>query len=192
MLGVDTLALSAHKVGGPAGAGALWLRPGAPLKPIQVGGGQERSLRSGTENLIGIAGFGAAAEAAVRDLDKFAELAKLRDRLESTLKKTAGSRSLAKMSPRLANTSCFALAGFASETQVIAMDLAGVAISSGAACSSGKVKSSGVLSAMGVDDALASSAIRISLGWNSVSADIDAILEAWLAAARRTVLKESA
>lgn len=184
MLGVDTLALSAHKCGGPQGVGALWIRAGAPVKPILVGGGQERSVRSGTENLSGIAGFGAAAKAAVAELDAFAELASLRDLMETRLK-AEGAVIMGEQAPRLANTSCFARKGFRSETQVMAMDLAGVCVSSGSACSSGKVKRSLVLGAMGVDEALLDSAIRVSFGWNSRPEDFEALVEAWIAAAGR-------
>lgn len=192
LLGVDYLALSAHKVGGPQGAGALWVRSGAPLKPVLFGGGQERSLRSGTENLSGIAGFGAAAEAGVRDIGKLHGLAAARDRLEARLKSEAGVTVFGEGAERLAQTSNFAIAGFRAETQVMAMDLGGVAVSSGSACSSGKVKRSLVLSAMGVDDTLSASAIRTSYGWQSVVEDFDRTADVWLEAARRTVLKERA
>jgi len=192
MLGVDTLALSAHKCGGPQGVGALWIRAGAPVKPILMGGGQERSVRSGTENLSGIAGFGAAAEVSVAGLSTFGRLAAGRDAMEDRLISEAGVTVFGKAVPRLANTSCFGIPGFRAETQVMAMDLAGVAVSSGSACSSGKVKRSLVLGAMGVDDTLAECAIRTSFGWNSAATDFTGVAEAWLQAARRTVLKESA
>ena len=192
MLGVDYLALSAHKVGGPQGVGALWYRPGAPLKPVLVGGGQERSIRSGTENLIGISGFGAAVEAGQRDLDAYGALASLRDAMEARLTSEAGIEVMGQGAARLAGTSCFAKPGFRSETQVMAMDLAGVAVSAGAACSSGKVKRSLVLAAMGHDDHLAECAIRTSFGWKTQPGDFDAVADAWLTAARRTVLKETA
>jgi cysteine desulfurase len=192
LLGADYVALSAHKIGGPQGVGALWHRAGAPLKALQYGGGQERGLRSGTENVAGIAGFGAAAEAAVRDLPKYAMLAKHRDVMEARLKAEGGVSVMGEGSPRLAGTSNFARAGFRAETQVMAMDLAGVCISAGSACSSGKVKRSLVLMAMGADDALAEAAIRISFGWDTKPEDFSRVAEAWLEAARRTVLKESA
>lgn len=192
LLGADFLALSAHKIGGPQGVGALWHRAGAPLKAIQHGGGQERGLRSGTENVAGIAGFGAAAEAAVRDLPKYAILSKYRDAMEARLKAEGGVTVIGEGSPRLAGTSNFARPGFRAETQVMAMDLAGVCISAGSACSSGKVKRSLVLMAMGADDALAESAIRTSFGWNSQPEDFERVADAWLEAARRTVLKETA
>lgn len=187
LLGVDYLALSAHKVGGPQGVGALWVRSGAPLKPVLFGGGQERSLRSGTENLSGIAGFGAAAEAGVRDIAKLQALAPLRDAMEATLAAELDVKVFGRDAERLPQTSNFAIPGFRAETQVMAMDLAGVAVSSGSACSSGKVKRSLVLSAMGVEDDLSESAIRVSFGWNSKPADFDNVAEAWLKAARRAV-----
>ncbi|MCR9080330.1 MAG: cysteine desulfurase [Hyphomonadaceae bacterium] len=187
LLGVDYLALSAHKVGGPQGVGALWVRSGAPLKPVLFGGGQERSLRSGTENLSGIAGFGAATEAAIRDMSKLQALSSLRDAMEAKLVQEAGVTVFGKGVDRLPQTSNFAIAGFRAETQVMAMDLAGVAVSSGSACSSGKVKRSLVLSAMGVSDDLSESAIRVSFGWDSKAEDFHAVAEAWLAAAKRAL-----
>jgi cysteine desulfurase len=192
LLGADFVALSAHKIGGPQGVGALWHRAGAPLKALQYGGGQERGLRSGTENVAGIAGFGAAAEAAVRDLPKYATLAVHRDAMEARLKAEGGVTVIGEDSPRLAGTSNFARPGFRAETQVMALDLAGVCVSAGSACSSGKVKRSLVLMAMGADDALAESAIRTSFGWYTKPEDFERVADAWLEAARRTVLKETA
>lgn len=179
-LGIDLMTVSSHKLGGPAGVGALILRQGLELMPLVVGGGQERRRRGGTENLIGIAGFGAAAAQAADDIADQPRLAALRDRIE------AGVRALAPMArffgdqaTRLANTTCLTMPGVASEIQVMALDLAGVAVSAGAACSSGKVAASHVLRAMGVAEAEASTAIRVSLGWRSTSADADAFLLAW-------------
>lgn len=192
LLGVDYLALSAHKAGGPQGVGALWHRPGAPLKPVLQGGGQERSLRSGTENVAGIAGFGAAAQAAMADLPAYQALAASRDGLEARLVEEGGVVPIGVEAPRLAGVSCFAREGFKAETQVMALDLAGIAVSSGAACSSGKVRRSVVLQAMGVADALADCAVRTSFGWRSAPTDFEQVADAWLQAARRTVLKESA
>lgn len=192
LLGVDYLALSAHKAGGPQGVGALWLRSGAPLLPILFGGGQERSMRSGTENLSGIAGFGAAADAAVAALPKMEALAVYRDTMEQRLISKAGVTVFGKGVPRLPNTSNFAYAGFRAETQVMAMDLAGVAVSSGSACSSGKVKRSLVLSAMGASDTLAESAIRTSYGWRTEVSDLDRTADAWLEILHRRKLKETA
>ncbi len=187
LLGVDYLALSAHKVGGPQGVGALWVRSGAPLKPVLFGGGQERSLRSGTENLSGIAGFGAAAEAGVRDIAKLQALAPLRNAMEAKLVAELDIRVFGRDVERLPQTSNFAIRGFRAETQVMAMDLADVAVSSGSACSSGKVKRSLVLSAMGVEDDLSESAIRVSFGWNTKPSDFDGVADAWIAAAKRAV-----
>ncbi len=185
LLAVDYLALSAHKVGGPQGVGALWVRSGAPLKPILFGGGQERSLRSGTENLSGIAGFGAATEAAIRDMPQLQALATKRDAMEQRLITEAGATVFGASAERLSQTSNFAISGFRAETQIMALDLAGVAVSSGAACSSGKVKRSVVLSAMGIDDDLAESAIRASFGWQSSLDDFESVADAWLAALQR-------
>ena len=192
LLGADYLVLSGHKAGGPQGAGALWMRSGAPLMPLIQGGGQERSLRSGTENLSGIAGFGAAAEAAVRDLDQMQTVSEWRDSMEDRLISEAGVTVFGKHQPRLPNTSNFAFEGFRAETQVMAMDLAGVCVSSGSACSSGKVKRSLVLSAMGASDALAECAIRTSYGWRSTSQDVEGTADAWLEAVERRKTKETA
>jgi cysteine desulfurase len=192
LLGADFIALSAHKIGGPQGVGALWHRAGAPLKAVQYGGGQERGLRSGTENVAGIAGFGAAAQAAVGDLPKYGALAKHRDAMEARLKAEGGVTVIGEGARRLAGTSNFARPGFRAETQVMAMDLAGVCVSAGSACSSGKVKRSLVLLAMGADDALAESAIRTSFGWDTRPEDFERVADAWLEAARRTVLKVTA
>lgn len=187
LLGVDYLALSAHKVGGPQGVGALWVRSGAPLKPVLFGGGQERSLRSGTENLSGIAGFGAATGAAIRDMPTLQALSVRRDAMEAKLVSEAGVTVFGANVERLPQTSNFAIPGFRAETQVMAMDLAGVAVSSGSACSSGKVKRSLVLSAMAVSDDLSESAIRVSFGWDTKAKDFDAVAEAWLSAAKRAL-----
>jgi cysteine desulfurase len=180
MFGVDLMSVSAHKIGGPAGIGALIVRDGLDLAPLMVGGGQERRRRGGTENLTGIAGFAAAADAAASDIADQARLAVLRDRLE------AGARALVPAmrvfgvsATRLGNTSCLSMPDVSSEVQVMALDLAGVAVSAGAACSSGKVAASHVLRAMGVPEAEAATAIRVSLGWQSKAADIDRFLQAW-------------
>jgi cysteine desulfurase len=171
------LILSSHKIGGPPGAGALVLAPGAPFVTSRFGGGQERGRRPGTENAPSIAGFGVAAEIAARDQTRAAErLSALRDRFEARLPNDAVV--FGRNASRLPNTSNFALPGVNAETAVIAMDLAGVAISSGAACSSGKVRSSRVLAAMGVRPDLARSALRVSFGWNSAESDVDAALAA--------------
>ncbi len=173
------ISLSAHKLGGPPGVGALILAGDLDIAPVLHGGGQERGRRAGTENLPGIAGFGAAAQAARAGLDKAAALADLRDEMERQLRHLAPEiRIFAEAAPRLANTCCFAAPGLAAETQVMALDLAGVAVSAGSACSSGKVAPSHVLAAMGAG-AAAASAIRVSLGWNSEVGDIEHFLRAW-------------
>jgi cysteine desulfurase len=179
-LGADMLSLSAHKIGGPKGVGALVLGNGASVEPLIKGGGQERRRRAGTENVTGIIGFGVAAELASADLAKTAAIAALRDELE------AGARAIApdvvvlsSRVPRLPNTACIAVLGVKAETLVIGLDLAGVAVSSGSACSSGKVEASHVLSAMGVPEEVAQGAIRISLGFATKRADIENFLKAF-------------
>jgi len=165
----DTLSLSAHKIGGPQGVGALIAGPRARLTRRLHGGGQERGLRSGTENVPGIAGFGAAARVAFAGLPLMASQASWRDGLEADLI-AAGAEVLGAVAPRLPQTLCVAIPGQASELQVIALDLAGVMVSAGAACSSGKVKASRVVAAMGRPD-LAPFSLRISGGWASTAAD---------------------
>lgn len=185
-LGVDFLSLSAHKIGGPKGVGALVIREGEQLTPLFGGGGQERRRRAGTENVIGIAGFGAAAEAAARDLPGLGHMAEMRDHLEREVKRvTPDAVIIAQDSPRLPNTSCIALPGRKSETLVIALDLAGIAVSAGSACSSGKVARSHVLDAMRLNEEIVSSAIRVSLGWSTTEQDIEAFLAAWALIAAR-------
>ena len=184
-LGVDFLSLSAHKIGGPQGVGALALRAGLAVTPQHLGGGQERGRRAGTENGPGIAGFGVAAESAADGLADFARLAELRDRLEAELV-ARGARVFSRAAPRLANTSSIAMPGVAAETQIMALDLAGIAVSAGAACSSGKVRPSHVLGAMGASEAEASSAIRVSLGWETKPRDVERLIEAWSALRART------
>ncbi|MCC8427889.1 cysteine desulfurase family protein [Reyranella aquatilis] len=175
-LGVDYLSVSAHKLGGPTGVGALIVRKAAPLVPDRRGGGQESNRRAGTENVAGIAGFAAAAQASGRVLD----VVEMRDRLELALVQTArDARIYGANAPRLGNTTCISMPGVPAETQVMALDLAGVCISAGAACSSGKVQQSPVLTAMGVPAAEAASAIRVSLGWNSEAGDIERLITAW-------------
>ena len=179
-LDADLMTLSAHKLGGPPGVGALLARPELPLAALQRGGGQERRRRAGTENLAGIAGFGAAAETALEDLAEAQRLGELRDHFEHEIKSLApGLQVFGGAAPRLPNTSCIAVAGLPAETQIMALDLAGVAVSSGAACSSGKVQPSHVLSAMGVAPELAAGAIRVSLGWASTAEDVARLLAAW-------------
>ncbi len=183
LLGVDYLSMSAHKTGGPQGVGAMWLRAGAPLLPQQIGGGQEKSIRSGTENLIGIAGFGAAVAASDPHADG-ARIRLIRDAFENAIAETQ-SVIFGQSQTRLPGTCCFALDGFKGETQVMALDLAGFAVSSGSACSSGKVKTSSVLTAMGVEEKLAKCALRVSFGWSSELKDAIALANAWKTAAKR-------
>jgi cysteine desulfurase len=175
-LGADTLSISAHKIGGPQGVGALTFGPRATLSRRQHGGGQERGRRGGTENVPGIASFGAAA-AVASDLQGQAAG---RDAAAERLK-AAGAVVMGEAAPRLPNTLCIATPGFPSDVQVMGLDLAGVMISAGSACSSGKVKASPVLEAMGQGD-LAGCAIRVSGGWNTTQADWDRFVEAWTAA----------
>ena len=189
-LGVDYLSLSAHKLGGPKGVGALIVRDGTPLPAYIAGGGQERRRRAGTENVPAIAGFGAAARAAVGDLATMDRVRALRDRVELEVKAvTPTAVVIGAEADRLPNTTSIALPGASAETLVIALDLAGVAVSAGAACSSGKVGASRVLEAMGLAPALARAAIRVSLGWGSTEADVAAFAAAWahVAARRRAV-----
>lgn len=176
---VDLLTLSAHKIGGPQGVGALVVRPGVPLAPLLRGGGQERRRRAGTENVAGIAGFGAAAAAARQGLADYAGIARLRDRIEAAAGGVPGTVVFGAGAPRVANTSCVALPGVPAESQLMALDLAGIAVSTGAACSSGTVRVSHVLTAMGADPALARCAIRVSLGWTTTEAEADRFIEAW-------------
>lgn len=186
-LGVDLLTLSAHKLGGPAGVGALILAEGLEPESLIRGGGQEKRKRAGTENLLGIVGFGAAARLAHDELPNAAALASLRDRLErEALAGAPQARIMGAGAARVPNTSCLVLPGLPGETQVMALDLAGVAVSAGSACSSGKVKPSHVLAAMGADANTAASAIRVSLGWTSDDEAVDRFLTAWFTLARRS------
>jgi cysteine desulfurase len=182
-LGADLMSLSSHKLGGPQGAGALLRRDGIHIaEPLIRGGGQERNLRGGTENVAAIAGFGAAAEAAgrARQADGL-RMAALRDRFETALKgQTPAAVIFGANAARLPNTSLFAVPGLKAETAIISFDLNGIAVSSGAACSSGKVQISSVLTAMAVEPDLARGAIRVSLGWTTTEADIDLLLNAWM------------
>ncbi|MGH7098743.1 MAG: cysteine desulfurase family protein [Stellaceae bacterium] len=185
-LGADLLTLSAHKLGGPPGVGALVIRQGLDLAPLLRGGGQERGRRAGTENLPGIAGFGAAAQAALAQMPVWEHVRGLRQALESAVIGAAPEAVVnAAAAPRLPNTAAIAMPGTPAETQVIALDLDGVMVSAGAACSSGKVRTSHVLEAMGAGSELAGSTIRVSLGWETGEADIARFLDAWTALYRR-------
>jgi cysteine desulfurase len=187
-LGIDIGIVSAHKLGGPKGVGALVLRRGLDIVPGIRGGGQESGRRAGTENVIGIAGFGAAAEAAARDLAAglWDEVGRLRNILESALSAAAnGTIFVGNGSPRLPNTLCLATPGWKAETQVLQMDLAGFAVSAGSACSSGKLRPSRVLHAMGLGEAAAAGAIRVSLGPGLGEDDVLRFAEAWLVRHRK-------
>jgi len=178
--GADTLALSGHKLGAPAGIGALVCAPGVDPVPLATGGGQEMRRRAGTENLAGIAGFGAAARAARDGLADSPAVARLRDWLESAIIPIyTGTTVFGRAAPRLPNTAAFAVPGTLAETIVMALDLEGIAVSSGAACSSGKVSASAVLAAMGVPDGLARGAVRVSLGRTTTEAEVARFVAAW-------------
>ncbi|MFZ3238338.1 MAG: cysteine desulfurase family protein [Stellaceae bacterium] len=185
-IGADLLTLSAHKLGGPPGVGALVLSGGIDLLPLQRGGGQERGRRAGTENVPGIAGFAAAAEAAAAGLADYERVRRLRDALEAQIAALAPDAVVIGADVRrLPNTSAIAMPGTPAETQVIAFDLDGVMVSAGAACSSGKVGPSHVLAAMGVAPEIAASTVRVSLGWSTTQAEIDRFLQSWSALYRR-------
>jgi len=180
-LGADLVSLSAHKIGGPKGVGALVLGEGlGGLEPLLRGGGQELSRRAGTENVAGIAAFGAASKAAMAALaGDAARVEGLRRKLEQGLRQTPGVIVFSEATRRLPNTTLFTVPGLKAETAVIGFDLAGIAVSSGSACSSGKVQPSHVLEAMGFGHEIAQGAVRISLGWSTSVADVDCCLEAW-------------
>lgn len=183
LLEADLISVSAHKIGGPQGAGALILKDTSIIlrDPLVAGGGQELKRRGGTENVIGIIGFGAAAKLTYETMAQDQKnMAELRDELESGLLKISPDAVIFGLdAKRLPNVCCFAVPGFSAETQVIQMDLAQVSISSGSACSSGKVEQSHVLKAMGVADGLSFAALRISLGTSSRKSDVDGFLIAW-------------
>ncbi|MEJ8560759.1 aminotransferase class V-fold PLP-dependent enzyme [Yoonia sp. GPGPB17] len=180
--GVGMVFLSAHKFGGPKGVGALIFPQGTDVAVQIKGGGQEMGRRSGTENVVAIAGMGAAAAAAQADLaaGKWDRIEKLRNILETAIEAAEKSTIfVGKGVKRLPNTSCFASPGWKGETQVMAMDLAGFAVSAGSACSSGKVKTSRVLQALGLEDEVASSAIRVSLGIETTEDEVMRFVQAW-------------
>ncbi len=186
-LGADLLTLSAHKLGGPQGVGALVASPALALRPLVSGGGQEQGRRAGTENVAGIVGFGLAARHAAARAGVDAPVAALRDEAERRLRAIApDARIFGASVPRIANTLCISMPRVPAATQVMALDLAGVMVSAGAACSSGKLRRSPVLEAMGVAPEDADCAIRISLGWSTPAADIDHLVEAWGALYART------
>jgi cysteine desulfurase len=187
LLGVDFMTLSAHKLGGPPGVGALALGAGIEPMALHHGGAQERRWRPGTENLPGIVGFARACELAAADTDWQRRVGALRDRLEAAIGAIApGARVLGAGAPRLANTACLTMPGVSNQIQLIEFDLAGVAVSAGSACSSGKVGPSHVLAAMGIAAEEAQTAIRVSLGWASSEADVDRFVVAWARLYERT------
>jgi cysteine desulfurase len=180
-LKADLVTLSAHKIGGPKGVGAVVLSEGVlGFEPLLRGGGQELGRRAGTENVAGIAGLSAAVKVAMGALaDDTVRLEGLRNRLEQGLRQTPGMIVFSEQARRLPNTTLFTVSGLKAETAVIGFDLADIAVSSGSACSSGKVQPSHVLGAMGFGPEIAQGAVRLSLGWSTLSADIDRCLEAW-------------
>lgn len=181
--GADMAIVSAHKLGGPKGVGALIVKRGTDIEARIKGGGQEMGRRSGTENVIGIAGFAAAATSAQKDLETgtWSKVEKLRKILENTIAESANKTIfVGKDANRLPNTSCFVTPGWKGETQVMVMDLAGFAVSAGSACSSGKVKTSAALAAMGFDRDHAGCALRVSLGPLTSEDEVRAFAQAWL------------
>lgn len=177
----DYMTLSGHKLGGTQGAGALVIREGVPFAPQILGGGQQKGLRAGTENLSGIAAFGAAAKAVLNDGEERSRIAAIRDGFEKSLKAAIpGTVVFGEKAQRLSNTSNVAIPGLTGENIVIALDLDGVLVSSGSSCSSGKITPSHVLSAMGVAENLAGASLRVSFGWNSTQADADAVIASLL------------
>ena len=184
MSGADLMAVTAHKFGGPIGVGALIAGPSLPLHPVMRGGGHEQNRRAGTHNVPAIAGLGVACELAPSSIEKGPKIAAMRDRMQDAAER-AGAVIWGKGEARLPGTLSMSALGFSSQTQLMAMDLAGIAISSGSACSSGKTKPSHVLAAMGAGEELATCGIRVSVGWNSTDEDADAFCREWPAAYSR-------
>ena len=175
--GLDFASLSAHKIGGPTGVGALIVRPGQALSSLLRGGGQEGGRRSGTENFLGIAGFGAAAKAAFEDVGHYRQMGGWRDALEAQVMQARQDVTIfGRGVDRIPNTSCLAVGSKSSETMVMALDLAGFAVSAGSACSSGKVHESHVLKAMQAGEG-AARAIRVSGGWQTRAQDFEKLAE---------------
>jgi cysteine desulfurase len=184
----DYMTLAAHKIGGPQGVGALLVRDSVPLASQQAGGGQQKGLRAGSENLSGIAGFGAAAHALADGEGERARIAHLRDHFEAALKASVPETVFfGSKVERLCSTSAFATPGLTAEAALIGLDLDGVMMSSGSTCSSGKVAVSHVLTAMGVDEKLAACALRASFGWSSTMEDVHAAIESLLKLRQRAL-----
>lgn len=189
----DYMTLSAHKIGGPQGVGALVVRAGMPLQPQLVGGGQQKGLRAGSENLSGIAGFGAAAHSLEDGEGERARILYLRDHFETALKQAVPQTVVfGAAQPRLCSTSSFAIPGLTAETALIGLDLDGVMMSAGSTCTSGKVAISHVLAAMGVEEKLAACALRASFGWSSTMEDVQAAVASLVKLHERTKGKVAA
>ncbi len=188
MSGADIMSFTGHKFGGPVGVGALVAGPNLPLDPVMRGGGHEQNRRAGTHNVAGIAGLGLACERAKESLARINEISFLRDRMEDAAIE-AGAKIWGASEERLPGTLCLSADGFSGATQLMTMDLAGIAISAGSACSSGKTKPSHVLAAMGASENEATSAIRVSLGWNSTAEDAEAFIREWPKAYERIKAK---
>ena len=179
-LGVDFMTLTAHKIGGPQGTGCLVVSNCNTIAPLITGGHQEKNLRAGTQNLIGIVGFGEAAKLAKTDMHKYQELKKLRDKIEIEIKKIAPeAKFFGSNADRVSNVTMIATPDISGETQLVALDVENICVSNGSACTSGTVKKSRILEAMGASDNEATSAIRVSLGWNSTEKDVEYFLEKW-------------
>lgn len=176
---VDALTLSAHKVGGPLGVGALLVRDGIELTPLLTGGGQEKGRRAGTENAPGISAFAVAVQQAISEMPELQRRAAWRDAFEAKLQQVPGVQIVGGAVPRVANTTCLVCPGFKSDLQLMQLDLKGIAVSSGSACSSGKVARSHVLAAMGMSAAQLDSALRVSFGWNSKESELNFCAEIW-------------
>ncbi len=188
MSGADIMSFTGHKFGGPVGVGVLVAGPNLPLDPVLRGGGHESNRRAGTHNVPAIAGLGLACELAKDSLARSAEIAALRDRMQAAAV-AAGAKIWGGAQERLPGTLCLSAPGFSGATQLMTMDLAGIAISAGSACSSGKTKPSHVLTAMGASEEEATSSIRVSLGWNSTAEDAGAFIREWPKAYERIKAK---
>ncbi len=185
-LGVDYISLSAHKFAGPQGVGAIITRKGIDLSKFMLGGGQEKNCRAGTHNTAGIAGMGLAAELALQNIMHYDTLAKMRDELEKRMRQITNNITIyGEAAPRVGNTINVGLSNVPAQTQMMALDLDGIAVSSGSACSSGSFKPSHVLTAMGADEEAAKNALRISMGWNTTQGELDRFFDSWSKLATR-------